>query len=93
MARQVIIRVLCDDTLNICKLMDVAYGALEQHGFFHVFSRTRLNFKKSGKLMGCKSSSSLTSCLFEALIVRHLRDQPLTNRHTDKTNKVPTNTL
>ena len=52
--------------------------------FFHFFSRTRLNFKKSGKLKRLKSSYSLSLCLLEALKVRHLRDQPLTDKQTGR---------
>ena len=51
---------------------------------YFTFSRTRPNFKRSGKLKGRKSLSSLSSCLFEALKVCHLQDQSLTDRQTDR---------
>ena len=40
-------------------------------------------FQKSGKLKGLKSASCLSSCLLEGLKVRHLRDQPLTDKQSD----------
>jgi len=49
---------------------------------FSHFVENKAEFQKSSKLKGRKSSSSLSSCLFEALKVRHLRDQPLTDKQT-----------
>ena len=53
---------------------------------FFTYSREQGRILKSGKLKGRKWSSSLSSCPFEALKVRYLRDQPQTetNRQTDK---------
>ena len=50
---------------------------------FSLFLENKAEFQKTGKLKGHKSLSSLSSCLFEGLIVHHLRDQPLTDKQTD----------
>ena len=60
------------------------YGSA--NGSFSLFL-DKAEFQKSGKLKGFKSSYSLRSCLFEVLKVRHLRDQPLTDKQTDRQTK------
>ena len=47
---------------------------------FSLFLENKTEFQNSGKLKGLKSLSYLSSGLFEALKVRHLRDQPLTDK-------------
>ena len=43
--------------------------------FISLLLENKAEFQKNGKLKGPKSSSSISSCLFEVLIVCHLRDQ------------------
>ena len=52
---------------------------------FSLFLDNKAEFQNSGKLKGCKLSSSLSSCLFEALKVCHLQDPTgQTDRQTEK---------
>ena len=60
------------------------WSKVRSNGTVFFTSREQGRISKSGKLKRLKSSYSLSSCLFEALKVRHLRDQPLTDRQTDK---------
>ena len=98
------IRALCDDTLPFVN--EWVLSKVRSNGTaFSLFLENKAELKKSVKLKRLKLSYSLSSCLFEALKVRHLRDQPLTDkqtegrqtdRHTNRqidTNKVTTVTL
>ena len=48
-----------------------------------LFVENKAEFQ-TGKLKRCKSLSSLSSYLFEVLKLRHLRDQPLTDKHPNR---------
>ena len=77
-----IIRVLCDDHLpfymNGCSLR------CARTAIFLLFLENKAEFQEIAKLKQLKSSYSLSSCLFDVLKVRHLLDQPLTDRPTDR---------
>ena len=81
MARQYL--VLCDDTLLFGN--EWVWSKVRSNGtVLSLFLENKAKFQKSGKLRRLQSSYPLSSCLFEALKVRHLRDQPLADRQTDK---------
>ena len=52
--------------------------------FYLLFLENKAEFQKNAKFKQLISSYSLSSCLFEALKVCHLRDQPLTDKETDR---------
>ena len=63
----------CDDT-SVC-MNGCGLRCAQTAQFYHFLSRTRPKLNKVANLKRLKSSYSLSSCLFEALKVRHLRDQ------------------
>ena len=78
--------VLCGDTLPLVN--ECVWSKVCSNGtVFSFFLENKAEFQKIGKLKPFKLSYSLSSCLFEALKVHHLRDQPLTDKQTDRQTK------